>query len=68
MLAYLRLLNNPDDDPAFIRAITTPKRGVGESTLNRLNEFARDHNLSLYQAAQDTGALSTLVTKAKQDE
>ena len=67
VLAYLRLLNNPDDDPAFIRAITTPKRGVGESTLNRLNEFARDHNLSLYQAAQDTGALSTLATKAKQD-
>ena len=31
--AYLRLLANPDDDPAFIRAVTTPKRGVGGSTL-----------------------------------
>lgn len=67
VMAYLRLLNNPDDDPAFIRAITTPKRGIGESTLNRLNEFAREHNLSLYQAAGDIGALSTLSTKAKQD-
>ncbi|AUZ04930.2 ATP-dependent DNA helicase [Vitreoscilla sp. C1] len=67
VMAYLRLLNNPDDDPAFIRAITTPKRGIGESTLTRLNEFARDHNLSLYQAAQQLGALSTLNSRAKQD-
>ena len=36
ILAYLRLLANDDDDPAFIRAATTPKRGIGQATLQTL--------------------------------
>ena len=35
IVAYLRLIANDDDDPAFIRAVTTPKRGVGATTLER---------------------------------
>ncbi|MFY0022583.1 3'-5' exonuclease, partial [Acinetobacter baumannii] len=34
--AYLRLIANPNDDPAFIRAVTTPRRGVGNTTLEVL--------------------------------
>ncbi len=40
IIAYLRLIANPDDDPAFIRAITTPRRGVGNTTLEALGSFA----------------------------
>ncbi len=40
ILSYLRLITNPDDDPAFIRAVTTPKRGVGTGTLEKLGGWA----------------------------
>lgn len=51
IVAYLRLLANPDDDPAFIRAITTPKRGIGNSTLEKLASYAGLRNTSLFEAA-----------------
>ncbi len=40
IVAYLRLIANDDDDPAFLRAVTTPKRGVGQTTLTRLSEVS----------------------------
>jgi ATP-dependent DNA helicase Rep len=49
--AYLRLIANPDDDPAFIRAITTPKRGIGNTTLERLGSYAGGRHISLFEAA-----------------
>jgi ATP-dependent DNA helicase Rep len=49
--AYLRLIANPDDDPAFIRAITTPKRGIGNTTLERLGSYAGARHISLFEAA-----------------
>jgi ATP-dependent DNA helicase Rep len=49
--AYLRLLANQDDDPAFIRAITTPKRGIGNQTLEKLAGHAGTRNISLFEAA-----------------
>jgi ATP-dependent DNA helicase Rep len=51
LVAYLRLIANPDDDPAFIRAITTPKRGIGNSTLEKLASYAGTRNISLFEAA-----------------
>ena len=41
IVAYLRLIANDDDDPAFIRAVTTPKRGIGATTLERLGRDRR---------------------------
>ena len=49
--AYLRLIANPDDDPAFIRAIITPKRGIGNSTLEKLGSYAGERHISLFEAA-----------------
>ncbi|MGO3858750.1 MAG: UvrD-helicase domain-containing protein [Neisseriaceae bacterium] len=60
VLAYVRLLQNPDDDPAFIRALTTPKRGVGNTSLEKLNHYAKAHNFSLYEAAQLPEAIDAL--------
>ena len=50
IVAYLRLIANPDDDPAFIRAITTPRRGVGNTTLEALGSFAGQAKVSLFEA------------------
>ena len=53
--AYLRLLANSDDDPAFIRAITTPRRGVGVATLEALGTYAGERHISLFAAAFEEG-------------
>jgi ATP-dependent DNA helicase Rep len=50
LCAYLRLLANQDDDPAFIRAVTTPKRGIGATTLEKLGTAAAQWKLSLFEA------------------
>ena len=50
IISYLRLIANPDDDPAFIRAVTTPKRGVGTATLEKLAEVAGKWKCSLFEA------------------
>jgi len=53
--SYLRLLANPDDDPALIRAVTTPKRGVGGATLEALGTYAGERHISLFAAAFEQG-------------
>jgi ATP-dependent DNA helicase Rep len=50
LCAWLRLLVNNDDDPAFLRAVATPKRGIGHQTLASLGEFAAKWKTSLYEA------------------
>jgi ATP-dependent DNA helicase Rep len=50
LCAWLRLLVNNDDDPAFLRAATTPKRGIGHTTLQALGTFATQYKLSLFEA------------------
>ena len=53
--SYLRLLTNEDDDPAFIRAATTPKRGIGATTLQVLGSYAGERHVSLFHAAFEEG-------------
>ncbi|MCK9989673.1 MAG: UvrD-helicase domain-containing protein [Rugosibacter sp.] len=48
IIAYLRLLTNQEDDPAFIRAVTTPKRGIGGTTLEALGTAAGHRKQSLF--------------------
>ncbi len=50
IISYLRLIANADDDPAFIRAVTTPRRGIGQATLEVLGEFSRQWQCSLFEA------------------
>jgi ATP-dependent DNA helicase Rep len=50
LCAWLRLLVNNDDDPAFLRAVTTPKRGIGHQTLQQLGNFATRYKISLFEA------------------
>ena len=66
VLAYVRLLANPDDDPAFLRAVTTPRRGVGETTLAKLNHYAKIAHCSLFVAACSMDALAELSAKSRE--
>ena len=50
LCAWLRLWTNEDDDPAFVRAVTTPRRGIGHQSLERLGDFAASARLSLFGA------------------
>ncbi len=50
LCGWLRLLVNHDDDPAFLRAVSTPKRGIGHQTLASLGQFAGQWKTSLYEA------------------
>jgi len=50
LCAWLRLMVNNDDDPAFLRAITTPRRGIGHQTLAQLGAFATQYKVSLFEA------------------
>ncbi|HEX4895355.1 MAG TPA: UvrD-helicase domain-containing protein [Solimonas sp.] len=55
-LAWLRLLHNRDDDVSFERAVGTPSRGIGATSLEKLRVLARANNASLWAAARDGGA------------
>ncbi len=50
LCGWFRLWVNNDDDPAFLRAVTTPKRGIGHTTLQQLGVFASQYKISLFEA------------------
>lgn len=63
MMAYLRLLVNQDDDNAFLRIVNVPRREIGPSTLEKLGNYASDHQLSMYAACQEMGLNEELSPK-----
>ncbi|WP_454781342.1 UvrD-helicase domain-containing protein [Legionella sp. WA2022007384] len=62
VFAYLKLLCNEADDAAFLRVINTPKRGIGETSLDSLGHYAQSRGISLYASA-DHLALSEHVAE-----
>ena len=58
-LAYLRLIHNPDDDTALLRVINFPTRGIGARSVEQLQESAKMHNTSLWEAAARAGGKVT---------
>jgi len=50
MLSYLKVIVNPDDEVALLRAINTHPRGIGKTTMDRLTAYASDNMLKLYEA------------------
>ena len=62
VVAYLQLIVNPNHDLKFERVINTPRRGLGDTTLRKLNDAARRDNISLYDISKkiiDTDELGT---------
>jgi ATP-dependent DNA helicase Rep len=64
LCAWLRLVVNNDDDPAFLRAVTAPKRGIGHQTLQALGVFAGQYKLSLFEALFSSSLGSVLSSRA----
>lgn len=66
ILAYLRLIANPDDDISLQRVINVPKRGIGSGSVDKIANFAQMHDMTMYQAldALDLIGLSPKITKA----
>ncbi|MGA0571292.1 ATP-dependent helicase [Variovorax sp. VNK109] len=64
LCAWFRLWINNDDDPAFLRAVTTPKRGIGHQTLQQLGVFASQYKLSLFEALFASSLPSVLSSRA----
>jgi DNA helicase II / ATP-dependent DNA helicase PcrA len=56
MLAYLKLVFNPEDDIALLRIINTPPRGIGAATIDRLTQAALEKGIPLLQAARELTA------------
>ncbi|MGJ7912383.1 DNA helicase PcrA [Neobacillus sp. LXY-1] len=69
MLAYLRLISNPDDDISLARIINVPKRGIGASSFDKMADFAAMHDMSIFQALDsiDLIGVSPKITKAAKE-
>ncbi|BDU14967.1 UvrD-helicase domain-containing protein [Lysobacter auxotrophicus] len=63
-LSWLRLIANPDDDAAFLRAVQSPKREVGATTLAKLAEIAQHAHMPMSRAAEQIGVLKQLQPRA----
>ena len=53
LIAYMRALVNPDDDVSTRRIINVPRRGIGDATVDKLAEYAREQDMPLLSAALD---------------
>ena len=67
LLGYLRLINNPDDDAAFLRIVNTPKREIGAATLAKLGEYAARRHVALSVAAAEVGFAHEIGAKPYQN-
>lgn len=64
IMAYLRLLVNPDDDNAFVRIINTPRREIGPVTLEKIANYAAERKVSLCDACDELGLETRLSFRA----
>lgn len=66
VMAYLRLIVNPDDDNAFLRIINTPRRQIGTTTLEALGQYASARHISLFAATQEIGLQTQIADKNRE--
>ncbi len=64
VLSYLRLCNNPQDDVALGRTINTPARGIGFTTIKKLEDWATAHSTSLFDAIKHVDSIPEITTKS----
>ncbi|WP_056998550.1 DNA helicase PcrA [Fructilactobacillus fructivorans] len=65
ILSYLTLVANPSDSLSFERVINVPKRGIGNSSVEKLRDFARDNGWSLLEAAKNVNLANNLPSRAR---
>jgi DNA helicase-2/ATP-dependent DNA helicase PcrA len=65
LLAYLRVISNPRDEVSLSRIINVPKRGIGDKSVQQVQDYARDNNLNLYEALRRASAAGINTGTAK---
>ena len=65
VIAYLRLIQNPDDNVSLLRVINVPQRGIGEQTQTKLAAWAREQGLSIFQTLRKMAATVRQEPKAQ---
>ena len=66
LLAYLRVLANVEDEISLRRIINVPKRGIGDTSLDYVNEFARNNNITFWQGLLRCSEIGSVPTRAAQ--
>lgn len=64
VIAYLRLIQNPDEDVSLKRIINIPKRGIGNSTIEAIEKYARENDASLFEALLSIDSIEGISKKA----
>ena len=69
LLAYLRLIANPDDDISLRRVINVPKRGIGATSMDKVADYANQYDISIYKALESVEmiGISGKATKAARE-
>ncbi|MFI3230148.1 MAG: UvrD-helicase domain-containing protein [bacterium] len=65
IMAYLKAIENPNDEVAIRRIINVPKRGIGDATIMKVGEYARENNISFYEALSNSLNIPEIGRKAK---
>ncbi|MHC4743470.1 MAG: ATP-dependent helicase [Planctomycetota bacterium] len=65
ILAYLKVIVNPEDEVALSRIINTPARGIGKVTIDRVRAYAANNRISLFEAIKKAENIDTLSAAAK---
>ena len=65
IIAYLRVINNPADNVSLQRIINVPKRGIGDTTLKKLNEYATSNKCSLFEVISNPDLVPDLTARVK---
>lgn len=65
ILAYLRVIFNPADTVSLLRIINVPRRGIGDTTIGRLNDYAASHQMTLFDVISNPDLVPDLTARAK---
>ncbi|MEG0229249.1 MAG: 3'-5' exonuclease, partial [Oscillospiraceae bacterium] len=65
MLAYLWLIVNPDDNIRLLRVINEPKRGIGQTTIDKITQIATENNLSVFNVIKHASSYSEIESRKK---